>query len=73
MAAPGILRRQSIDVPLLITALLLTVFGLAMVFSAGQTDMPDKGLERLWQRQLAFFGVAMAATWVITRGSVRLI
>ena len=73
MAAPGILRRQSIDVPLLITALLLTVFGLAMVFSAGQTDMPDKGLETLWQRQLAFFGVAMAATWVITRGSVRLI
>ncbi|MCA2982408.1 rod shape-determining protein RodA [Gemmatimonas sp.] len=73
MAAPGILRRQRIDVPLLITALLLTVFGLAMVFSAGQTDMPDKGLETLWQRQLAFFGVAVAATWVITRGSVRLI
>lgn len=73
MAAPGILRRQRIDVPLLITALLLTVFGLAMVYSAGQTDMPDKGLETLWQRQLAFFGVAVAATWVITRGSVRLI
>lgn len=73
MAMQGILRRQSIDLPLLITALLLTLFGIAMVFSAGQTDMPDKGLERLWQRQAAFFGVALVATWVINRGTVRLI
>lgn len=73
MAPPGLLRRQSIDIPLLITALLLSLFGLAMVFSAGQTDMPDKGLETLWQRQLAFFVVSLAATAVIARGSVRLI
>jgi rod shape determining protein RodA len=73
MAARGLLRRQSIDVPLLLTALMLSLFGLAMVYSAGQTDVPDKGLETLWQRQLAFFGVALVATWVVTRGSVRLI
>jgi rod shape determining protein RodA len=69
----SLLRRQSIDVPLLITALLLTVFGLAMVFSAGQTDVPDKAVESLWQRQLVLFGVAALAATVVTRASVRLI
>lgn len=73
MAVPGILRRQSIDLPLLVTALLLTLFGVAMVYSAGQTDVPDKSLVGLWQRQLTFFSVALVATWVISRGSVRLI
>ncbi|NCW44605.1 MAG: hypothetical protein EBV77_03810 [Gemmatimonadaceae bacterium] len=73
MARPGPLRRQRVDIPLLLTALLLTLFGIAMVFSAGQTDVPDKGLVGLWQRQLAFFFVALGATWVITRGTVRLI
>jgi rod shape determining protein RodA len=69
----SLLRRQSIDIPLLITALLLTVFGLAMVFSAGQTDVPDKAVESLWQRQLVLFGVAALAASVVTRASVRLI
>ena len=41
MSRAGLLRRQSIDLPLLGTALLLTLFGIAMVFSAGQTDVPD--------------------------------
>ncbi len=73
MPTTSLLRRQSIDVPLLITALLLTVFGLAMVFSAGQTDVPDKAVESLWQRQLVLFGVAALAATVVTRASVRLI
>lgn len=73
MPTTSLLRRQSIDIPLLITALLLTVFGLAMVFSAGQTDVPDKAVESLWQRQLVLFGVAALAATVVTRASVRLI
>lgn len=59
--------------PLLLTALLLTAYGIAMIFSAGQTDVPDKSVETLWQRQLALFGVAAAAAWVVMRGTVRLI
>jgi hypothetical protein len=31
-----------IDYPLLLTALLLSALGLAMVYSAGQTDMPQR-------------------------------
>jgi rod shape determining protein RodA len=73
MATTGMLRRQSIDVPLLLTALLLSLFGLAMVFSAGQNDSPDPGLEMLWRRQFLLLGVAMSAGWVVSRASVRLI
>ncbi|MCO4101155.1 rod shape-determining protein RodA [Gemmatimonas sp.] len=72
MANHGILRRQSIDVPLLITALLLTAYGLAMVFSAGQLDVRDPALEGLWKRQVVLIGVALVAAWTVTRGSVRL-
>lgn len=72
MATFGILRRQSIDVPLLITALLLTMYGVAMVFSAGQLDVQDPVLEGLWKRQVALVVVSLAAAWVVTRGSVRL-
>ncbi|MEQ1692388.1 MAG: rod shape-determining protein RodA [Gemmatimonas sp.] len=70
MALP--LRRQGVDYPLLILALLLTTFGIAMVFSAGQTDAPGF-VAHLWKRQLGFFGVALVACLVVSRGSVRLL
>ncbi len=67
------LRRQGIDYPLLIIALLLTTCGIAMVFSAGQTDVPSKAIALLWKRQLGFFAVALVGSWAVMRGSVRLI
>lgn len=73
MAGSSLLRRQSIDVPLLVTALLLTGFGIAIVFSAGQVDSPSPIIANAWKRQLGWFGVSLAATWIISRGSVRLI
>ncbi|MBC8085727.1 MAG: rod shape-determining protein RodA [Phycisphaerae bacterium] len=66
------LRRQTIDYPLLIIALLLTAFGIAMVFSAGQTDIPSPIVAGAWKRQIMFFAAALAACWVVSRGSVRL-
>jgi rod shape determining protein RodA len=69
----SLLRRQGIDFPLLVVALLLTAFGIAMVFSAGQVDVPSGFIVNAWKRQLAFFGVALVACFVVTRGSVRLI
>lgn len=66
------LRRQTIDYPLLIIALLLTAFGVAMVFSAGQTDVPTPLVTNAWKRQLEWLGVALVGCWVMTRGSVRL-
>jgi rod shape determining protein RodA len=66
------LRRQGIDYPLLLIALALSAFGVAMVFSAGQTDIPSK-IVGLWQRQAMWFGFALIACWAVMRGSVRLI
>ncbi len=66
------LRRQSIDYPLLIIALLLTAFGIAMVFSAGQTDVPSPLIANAWKRQIEWFVVALVGCWIVTRGSVRL-
>jgi len=66
------LRRQGIDYPLLLIALVLTAFGISMVFSAGQTDVPSKAIAFLWKRQIGWFAVALVASWVMMRGSVRL-
>lgn len=70
---PSKIRSQGIDYPLLLIALLLTAFGISMVFSAGQTDVPSKAIVFLWKRQVAWFGFALVATWAVMRGSVRLI
>jgi len=67
------LRQQGIDYPLLLIATVLTAFGIAMVFSAGQTDIVQKNVVHLWQRQLGFFAVALVGAWIVMRGSVRLI
>ncbi len=73
MAFTSVLRRQNIDVPLLLVASLLTFFGIAMVFSAGQVDVPSSIIAGAWKRQLLWFGVSLAAAWLLTRASVRLI
>ncbi|MEI6738830.1 MAG: rod shape-determining protein RodA [Gemmatimonadaceae bacterium] len=66
-------RQPAIDYPLLVIALLLTAFGIAMVYSAGQTDVPSGFVVHAWRRQLAFFGASLAACWVVMRGSVRVL
>lgn len=60
------------DYPLVVLALLLSAFGIAMVYSAGQTDYPTVVAE-LWRRQLAFLALAMVASWVVSRASSRVL
>jgi rod shape determining protein RodA len=67
------LRRQGIDFPLLVIALMLTAYGIAMVFSAGQTDVQSSLITNAWRRQVGWFGVSMLAAWTVMRGSVRLV
>lgn len=67
------LRRQGIDYPLLIIALMLTAYGIAMVFSAGQTDVPANFITNAWRRQTGWFVLALGAAWTVMRGSVRLV
>ena len=65
------IKRAISDYPLVIIALLLTAFGIAVVYSAGQTDVPVAAVAGAWKRQLAWFAISLAAAWVCTRASVR--
>jgi len=65
-------KRLPIDWPLVIVALLLSIYGIAIVYSAGQTDIPT-AVARLWKTQLVWFGLAVFAAYGVSRCSVRLI
>jgi rod shape determining protein RodA len=64
-------KRSVGDYPLFIIALLLTAFGIAVVYSAGQTDVQVAAIAAAYKRQLVWFVIALGAAWVCTRSSVR--
>ena len=66
------LRNTVVDYPLAITALLLSLFGVAMVYSAGQTDVVTF-VAPLWKSQLTWLVIAIACAWAIGSSSVRII
>jgi rod shape determining protein RodA len=65
-------RRVVVDYPLFGVALLLSLFGVAMVYSAGQTDVPTVAAGA-WERQLGWLLFGMLGAYVVSRASVRLI
>jgi rod shape determining protein RodA len=65
-------RRINIDVPLIVCALALTVYGIAIVFSAGQTDVRTPALGA-WKAQIAWTVIGIAGAFAVSRASVRLI
>jgi rod shape determining protein RodA len=65
-------RRINVDVPLVLVATLLTAFGLAMVFSAGQTEMPSQATG-VWKAQIIWTVVGIIGAFAVSRASVRLI
>jgi rod shape determining protein RodA len=69
------LRRINVDWPLVGAALALTLFGIAMVYSAGQTDRqpPLRAVVNAWRMQGAWFAIALIAAYAMSRASVRLI
>src|ERR1051325_1195272 len=67
------LRRVNIDWPLVLTALALTTFGILMVYSAGQTDRPNRLVIHAWRAQLGWFGISLIAAFALSRASVRLL
>jgi rod shape determining protein RodA len=66
------MRRIVADYPLVVIALLLSIFGVAMVYSAGQTDTPT-AVERLYKSQIAWLAFGMLGAYGISRSSVRFI
>jgi rod shape determining protein RodA len=68
-------RSPGADVPLLLVALMLSTYGIVMVYSAGQVitaagTVSDSGL---WFTQLRWLGIAMAGAWVMSRIPLRVI
>ncbi len=60
------------DWPLVALAALLTSLGIAMVYSAGQTDVPSF-VEGLWKIQLMWAVLGIGGAWLVSRTSVRLL
>lgn len=60
------------DYPLLIAASLLSIFGVAMVYSAGQTDTPTF-VAGLYRSQIVWTLAGVLIAYAVTRSSVRFI
>jgi rod shape determining protein RodA len=58
--------RAAVGDPLLILMVLgLSVFGVAMVYSAGAMDVPRPAIANAWQRQLLWLGLSIVAAVVL--------
>jgi rod shape determining protein RodA len=64
--------RVTIDRPLVLTALALSLYGILMVYSAGQTDVPTF-VSAVYKSQVVWFGIALSGAWLISRASVRML
>ena len=67
------IRRVIADYPLVLIAFTLSLFGIAIVYSAGQTDARVFSELMAYKRQLAWFGVALVGAFIVSRASVRLL
>jgi rod shape determining protein RodA len=65
-------RGPAIDRNLVMVSLALMFFGLATLYSAGQTDVPTRAAG-VWHRQLVWFGVGIVTCWFIYNVSLRVL
>lgn len=66
-------RKSAIpDYPTVLLALLLSVYGILMVYSAGQTDA-QTAVSRLWRYQTVWLCLGIVGAYLISRASVRLL
>ena len=65
-------RRFAIDWPLVFVALALSLYGIAIVYSAGQTEVRTVAA-RAYRAQIVWFVLALFGAWALSRASVRFI
>ncbi len=65
-------RFADADYPLVFLALILSAFGVAAVYSAGQTDFPSI-VSGLWRTQTLYLALGLGAAWLVSRASVRVL
>ena len=66
------MRGPAIDRNLVLVSLALMLFGLATLYSAGQTDVPTRAAG-VWHRQFIWFGVGIVACGIIYNVSLRVL
>lgn len=66
-------RATAVDWPLVSIALLLSLYGIAMVYSAGQVDVGVTYVTGAWIRQGVWFILAVGLALFVSRGSARFI
>ena len=66
------MRSPAIDRPLVTVSLCLMLFGLATLYSAGQTDVPTRAAG-VWHRQFMWFGIGLVGAWIIYNVSLRVL
>ena len=59
------IRRRSGDPMLVIGLAVLSLFGIAMIYSAGVLNVPSPVVEGAWKRQLVWFGLSLAGFAVL--------
>jgi len=59
-----------LDRPLFLVTLALSVYGVAILYSAGQTDVPTS-ISHIWQRQLIWLGLGIVGASFVARLSPR--
>jgi rod shape determining protein RodA len=64
--------KVTVDWPLVVSALLLSLYGIAMVYSAGQTDVRTF-VALAWRQQLIWFLLGLAGAYAMSRASVRML
>jgi rod shape determining protein RodA len=66
------MRNPSIDRQLVLVTFGLVLFGLATLYSAGQTDVPTRAAGA-WERQIMWVGVGIVAAWIVFHLSLRVL
>jgi rod shape determining protein RodA len=66
------MRNPSIDRQLIAVTFALVLFGLATLYSAGQTDVPTRAAG-VWHRQFMWVGVGIVSAWLIYNVSLRVL
>jgi rod shape determining protein RodA len=67
----GRLRTGWGDPVLALLVIALALFGVAMVYSAGQLDVPTVRLQDLWKMQLVWLGIALVTLFIVQRIPIR--
>jgi rod shape determining protein RodA len=66
------MRNPSIDRPLVLVTFGLILFGLAILYSAGQTDVPTRAAGA-WERQIIWVGIGIVGAWILFHVSPRVL